>query len=170
MGFARILQEKQEMAYRVTRKQFYNLLKQQFGWPKALLALLLYALLFFMIRLFGSVFVNIAELLIASGMFFLTIYIRIQLGRIRKRTGKRLLLIQNFYSSALLSMPLYFFINFSLFFERGGWYVTSLSDTYNLFLAVLNAFFIAVGIAYYQTFLSVKQEVMQKYPALFVAF
>jgi cation transport ATPase len=167
MGFAPLVAEKQNMAQRQTRKLFWKLLKEQFGWPKILIFLLVSTSMYTLISAHMSLIKWVTALFVLSIMI---IYFRImyELQKLEKTSGKKLLIVNFSWISAFLLIPIYL-INFSNFIKV--FFPSAVMGNPNLLsagISIFLGFYIVTLISLSRTIDAIKKSVYQNYPEIFL--
>lgn len=170
IGFAPLVAEKQATAEKQSRKLFWKLLKAQFGLPKILTFFVLSAILFNIFSFDESLIlaVSVVTVFICWPIFFIGI-LRLQQGV--SKTGKKFLSINFSWISALILVPFYMLNISNVFrvFMFNNQSIFAYTPPHILIPAVsifLSLYIMAI-IAIWQTFISIKRNLIKTYPEAF---
>ncbi len=158
MGFAPIVQQKGAQVYRQVRKEYWGLVKKQFGWPKVLGFLTLTAVFYTLLSwhfMTGMILILVLTLIGTV----ITIYYQVSLAKYIKRSGRKFLL--SGYTHAFQTGWLSFYLLCQVFTR------VDFFSEHPMLVSVTGGFFMICFIVSDQLVKSLKKKLILQFPEIF---
>ncbi|HRP16869.1 MAG TPA: hypothetical protein PL128_02645 [Ginsengibacter sp.] len=156
MGFAPIVQEKQNQVFRTSKAAYWKFIKEQLKWPQILRALFFSALLYQLLLHYETIGIVLIGSIIFYGIVS-NLFYQIRLARSIKNTGKKFALL-NYSSHLTLGFPAFYFLIQVML---------HLDEVYPLLYSFLTGYYIVLFIASDKVTNHVKEKLVREYPEAF---
>lgn len=166
-GFAPVVQEKQRAIERQSRRLLLQLFKQQFRWPKIILALMIFTLSFSLAPLLPNDYFDITIMIAIIIIMVIIAIAGYSLQRLEKKSGHKFLLLQ--YQNALncAFLPLNLMTAIQLFPNEHKIMLNKLGTSGHLIGCLLLTLFVIMAVATCRVFKNIKQTLLKNYPEVF---
>ncbi len=166
-GFAPVIAEKQKAVDRQNRRLLWHLFKQQFGWPKILLAMMIFTVCYSLLQLSSALYFvigAIGSLLVVTIIMLANAH---KLHLMEKRSGKEFQLLQfrNMLGFAFIPLNLINIINLFRPEHKGGLTTMGLAGQFTA--CAIFTLFVVAAVATCQAFKHIEKEVRKNYPVIF---
>ncbi|NII27633.1 hypothetical protein HB364_21300 [Pseudoflavitalea sp. X16] len=166
-GFGPLVKEKQQAAKRYNRKLLWKIFKEQWRWPKIVVALTIFAGLYTLLQWENK---TPARIVAVSGVVIMTLVMMVAVIRLRnlqKRTGKKFLLVELAGIVNIVLLPVNCFNIINPLLKQSPDWLQSIGATGSLIMCSLLTLYMVGAIATCQTIRHIRTVLTKTYPAIF---